>query len=58
MAAGVVSSTVALMIEAAKTTFGVNPTPNAIKAMLQRTAFSMNDAGGCHIACSPRAPGS
>jgi len=37
---------VALMIESAKTTFGVKPAPNAIKAMLQVSAFSMSDATG------------
>ena len=35
MAAGVVSGSVALVIENAKATFGAKPTPNAIKAMLQ-----------------------
>jgi hypothetical protein len=44
MSAGVVSGTVALMIERAKATFGAKPTPNAIKAMLMSTAFPMTDA--------------
>ena len=46
MAAGVVSGTAALLIEAARATFGAAPTPNAIKAMLMTTAFPMSDAAG------------
>ena len=46
MAAGVVSGTVALMIEGARATFGATPTPNVIKAMLQRSAMPMSDAAG------------
>ncbi|MGE3843156.1 MAG: S8 family serine peptidase, partial [Vicinamibacterales bacterium] len=46
MATAVVSGTVALMIEGARAQFGVEPTPNALKAMLQHTAFPMSDAGG------------
>jgi serine protease AprX len=44
MAAGVVSGTVALMIEQAKMNFGVRPTSNALKAMLQQSAFPMTAA--------------
>ena len=46
MATGVVSGSVALLIEASRTTFGATPTPNTIKAMLMRTAFPMSDASG------------
>jgi serine protease AprX len=46
MAAGVVSGTVALMIENAKLNFGVRPTSNALKAMLQQSAFPMTNASG------------
>jgi serine protease AprX len=46
MATGVVSGTVALMIEKAKLTFGVKPSANAIKAMLQRSAFPLTNASG------------
>ena len=46
MATGVVSGTVALMLEQAKATYGVVPPVNAIKAMLQASAFPMNDAAG------------
>ena len=44
MAAGVVSGSVALMIEEAKGTFGAAPPASAIKAMLQASAFPMKDA--------------
>ena len=44
MAAAVTSGSVALMLEATKATFGVKPTPNAVKAMLQHTRLS---DGGC-----------
>ncbi|MBM3770878.1 MAG: DNRLRE domain-containing protein [Acidimicrobiia bacterium] len=46
MSAGVVSGTVALMIEQSKLTFGVRPTSNAIKAMLMRSAIPLTDAQG------------
>ncbi len=46
MAAAVVSGSVALMLEQTRTRFGATPTPNAVKAMLQHSAFSMTDAGG------------
>ena len=47
MAAGVVSGTVALMIEQSRLNFlGARPTTNAIKAMLQRSAFPLKDATG------------
>jgi hypothetical protein len=46
MATGVVSGTVALMIEAARAQFGAAPTPNAIKAMLMTSALPMRDASG------------
>jgi serine protease AprX len=46
MAAGVVSGSVALMIEAAKTNFGVKPTANALKAMLQHSALILANAQG------------
>jgi hypothetical protein len=46
MAAAVVSGSVALMIEGTKASFGASPTPNAVKAMLQHTAFPMADAAG------------
>jgi hypothetical protein len=46
IASRLVSGTVALMIEGAKATFGVKPSPNAIKAMLQTSAFPMSDASG------------
>jgi hypothetical protein len=46
MAAATVSGSVALMIESAKTNFGVKPPPNAIKAMLMATAFPMSNAAG------------
>ncbi len=44
MAAAVTSGSVALMLEGAKATFGVKPPANAVKAMLQHTAFPMGDA--------------
>ena len=34
------------MIEASRATFGAAPAPNAVKAMLQRSAFPMTDACG------------
>jgi serine protease AprX len=46
MAAGVVSGAVALMIEAARDAIGQTPTPNAIKAMIQHSAFPMAKADG------------
>ena len=46
MAAGTVSGSVALMIEAAKAAYGVKPPPNTLKAMLMQTAFPMSDAAG------------
>jgi serine protease AprX len=46
MAAGVVSGTVALMIEQAKLTFGMKPTSHALKAMLQRSALPLTNASG------------
>ena len=47
MSAGVVSGTVALMIEHAKLQFdGARPTSNALKAMLQKSAFPITDATG------------
>ncbi len=47
MAAGVVSGTVALMIEQSRLSFlGARPTTNAIKAMLQRSAIPLKDAAG------------
>jgi hypothetical protein len=46
MAAGVVSGSVALMIEASRAEFGVKPSPKTIKAMLQHTAFSVVDPSG------------
>jgi len=46
MAAGVASATAALLIEASTKTFGVKPTPNAVKAMLMHSAFPMTDAAG------------
>lgn len=47
MAAGVVSGTVALMIEQSKLTFGgVRPKTNTIKAMLQRSAIPLKNASG------------
>jgi len=48
MAAGVVTGTAALMIEHARNQFGVAPTANALKAMLQHTAFTLTD--GCGVA--------
>ena len=44
MATAVVSGTVALMIEEAKATYGAAPPTNAIKAMLQVSAFPLKDA--------------
>ena len=44
MATGVVSGTVALMIERARVTYGAAPPVNAIKAMLQVSAFPMKGA--------------
>ena len=46
MAAGVVSGSVALMLQAARDTFGAMPTPNAVKAMLMASALPMSDASG------------
>ena len=47
MAAGVVSGTVALMIEQSRLNFlATRPTSNAIKAMLQRSAIPLKDANG------------
>jgi serine protease AprX len=46
MAAGVVSGTVALMMQNSSWYFSGYPTPNAIKAMLQHSAFPMTDATG------------
>jgi len=46
MAAAVTSGSVALMIEGAKAVYGATPTANAVKAMLQHTAFPMSDATG------------
>jgi len=51
MAAGVVSGTVALLIQEARATYGAMPPPNALKAMLQVSAFHMTDAASqpCHV---------
>ena len=46
MSTAVTSGTVALLIESSKKKFGVKPSPNAIKAMLMHTAFTMADANG------------
>jgi len=46
MATGVVSGTVALMIERSKATFGVRPSSHAIKAMLMRSAIPLSNASG------------
>jgi hypothetical protein len=46
MAAGVVSGSVALMIENTRAAFGVTPAPSLIKAMLEKSAFSLTDASG------------
>jgi serine protease AprX len=46
MSTAVVSGSVALMIEEARANYGDAPTPNAIKAMLQVSAFPMSDAAG------------
>ena len=46
MAAGVVSGSVALMIEQSKLAFAVKPTSHALKAMLQRSAIPMTNASG------------
>jgi subtilisin family serine protease len=46
MAAGVVSGTVALMIEQSKASFGVRPSSHAIKAMLQRSAIPLSNTAG------------
>jgi serine protease AprX len=46
MAAGVVSGAVALVLEGAKQTFGQKPTPNAVKAMLQFSAFPLSKSNG------------
>jgi serine protease AprX len=46
MAAGVVSGAVALVIEASRGAFGRAPSPNAIKAMIQHSAFPMAKADG------------
>ena len=46
MSTAVTSGTVALLMESSKQKFGVKPSPNAIKAMLMHTAFTMADANG------------
>lgn len=47
MAAGVVSGSVALMIEQSRLSFlGARPTTNAIKAMLQRSAIPLSNTSG------------
>ena len=44
MAAAVTSGVVALMLESGRTTFGVSPSPNAVKAMLQYSAVPLANA--------------
>jgi subtilisin family serine protease len=46
MSAAVVTGTVALMVEASRQAFGRAPTPNAVKAMLQHSAFPLAASGG------------
>jgi serine protease AprX len=46
MATGVVSGTVAIMIEHARLTYGVRPSHNTIKAMLQFSALPLSSPGG------------
>ena len=46
MASGVVSGTVALMIEQSKLSFGLRPSTHTIKAMLQRSAIPLKNTAG------------
>jgi serine protease AprX len=48
MSAAVTSGTVALLLESSRQRFGVKPSPNAVKAMLMQSAFTMTDANGAN----------